>query len=253
MVAWSSDSRIASAGENGTVEVWSATSNNVPFIYNAHRDQVCAVAWSPDSAYIASAGGNILAESKGASSQGDTSVHIWTPSTTQDTVYSGHSYLVKMVAWSPNGQLIASADISGIVNIWDPATLTTLRVLHHKAEVGSLAWSHDSRYVVTGGYDSDDNVKIWDTSTGRNIHRFPGTSGNQVYAVAWSQDDQHIAVGYQSGEVKVWNYNSSKNIGTQILTYIGHTAPVMSVQWANDNQRIASGGFDKTVQIWTIS
>ena len=71
--------------------------------------------------------------------------------------------------------------------------------------------------------------------------------------MAWSQDDQHIAAGYQSGEVKVWNYNSSKNTGTQILTYVGHTAPVMSVQWANDNQRVASGGFDKTVQIWTIS
>jgi serine/threonine protein kinase len=252
MVAWSSDNRIASASEDGTVEVWDATTGNNPFIYGSHRDQVCAVAWSPDSAYIASAGGNILAE-QGGSQQGDTSVHIWIPSTTKDVTYADHAYLVKTIAWSPDGKLIASADIHGIVNIWDPITLTTKHVLHHTAEVGSLAWSPDSQYIVTGDYNSDDSVRIWDINAESHVQLFPQPHDDQVYTVAWSPDGQHIAAGYQSGEVKVWRYDSRGHTGTQILTYLGHSKPVMSVQWSYDSQRIASGGFDKTVQIWTIS
>jgi WD40 repeat protein len=42
---------------------------------------------------------------------------------------------------------------------------------------------------------------------------------------------------------------NSLSIGTTLLTYRGHSAPVLAVSWSHDGTRIASGGRDRTVQV----
>jgi eukaryotic-like serine/threonine-protein kinase len=42
-------------------------------------------------------------------------------------------------------------------------------------------------------------------------------------------------------------------IGTTLLTYRGHSAPVLAVSWSHDGTHIASGGRDRTVQVWDAS
>jgi len=47
--------RIASGGNDGTVQVWDAADGSHIFTYSGHSDVVEAVAWSPDGKRIASA------------------------------------------------------------------------------------------------------------------------------------------------------------------------------------------------------
>ena len=118
--------------------------------------------------------------------------------------------------------------------------------------VGSLAWSPDSSSIATGDYNDDDSVRIWDTSTGRNIQVFPGvpdTPGNPVNTVAWSPDGKFIAAGYDGDQVKIWRFAT----GEQVLTYTGHHKSIISVQWSHNGRYIASASFDKTIQVWTTS
>ena len=73
-VAWSPDGkRIASGGNDGTIQVWDAVDGGHAFTYRGHADVVEAVAWSPDGKRI-------------ASGSRDQTVQVW------DAVDGGHVY-----------------------------------------------------------------------------------------------------------------------------------------------------------------
>lgn len=66
-ITWSPDgSRLASGGDDQTVQIWEAGTGKLIYTYRQHTDSVIAVAWSPAGDYLASGGAPI-----------DGTVHIW--------------------------------------------------------------------------------------------------------------------------------------------------------------------------------
>jgi len=54
-VAWSPDGkRIASGGDDSTIQMWDAATGSTIFTYHGHTNLVWAVAWSPDGKHIVS-------------------------------------------------------------------------------------------------------------------------------------------------------------------------------------------------------
>jgi TIR domain/WD domain, G-beta repeat len=118
-VAWQPHGkRIASGGDDKTVQVWDAVDGGHVFTYRGHTNTsstgwVDAVAWSPDGKRIASGGGTV------DNNYLDHTVQVWIAADGGNVfTYRGHSNSVAAVAWSPDGKRIASGSWDVTVQVW---------------------------------------------------------------------------------------------------------------------------------------
>jgi WD40 repeat protein len=73
----------------------------------------------------------------------------------------GHSGVVNSVAYSPDGQRLASGSDDQTVKVWDTATgLETLTLTGHVGSVECIVFSPDGHLLASASEDG--TVKVWD-------------------------------------------------------------------------------------------
>ena len=251
-VAWSPDGQnIASASDDATVRAWDAATGRRIFTYLNHGSEVYAVAWSPDGQHIASGGWDHTVQVWHAvhNARGIASLPRWLKSLEVFVgigvfTYGSHTGQVYAVAWSPDGQDIASAGNDHTVQVWQALTRRNITTYAgHTDLVLGLAWSPDGKHIASGG--SDHSLRVWNVHTGRKVF-INRQHSNVVHSVAWSPNGTHIASGGSDAKVHVWEVSS----GRHLLTYHGHADVVQAVAWSPGGKHIASGSSDTAVHVW---
>jgi WD40 repeat protein len=205
-LAWSPDStRIASASNDGSVQVWNALDGQTLFAYRSLKMIKSApapwnaVAWSPDGKQLAIGGtGNTLI--------------LDARTGTEVANYGYKSGVVHNLAWSPNGQYLAVADTTGLVRVWSALTGQNIYAYQgHTSDVFAVAWSPDGQRIASAS--SDGTVQVWNALTGAHAYIYRGhadayvghfVSNVQVDCVVWSPDGKRLASGASDNTVQVW-------------------------------------------------
>ncbi len=236
---------LAAATGQGLVKVLDLTNNDQDLPGpKPHNDWACAVTFSRDGRFLVSAGGSEFANARnGNKTTGQ--IKVWDVNAGKETgELKGHENKVFSAAFSPAGEIVATASADKTVRLWNAATLEQRQVLSgHTDAVWCVAWSPDGETLASAG--ADGTVKLWNAATGAELATLRGHDG-EVRSVAFCPDGKTLASGGADWTVRLWDLTSRK----ERAVLKKHQGAVQSLAFTSGGGTLASGSSDETVILW---
>jgi cytochrome c len=229
-VAWLKDGRIATAGADAHIAIWTPGKPKPDVVLDGHKGPIVDLAVSPDGKTLASA-------------SWDHTVRLWPLAGGAPRVLKGHAQNVNGVAFTADGKQLVSAGYDATLRIWQvngngeggvivrnlPTPLNTVAVA-------------DDGEIVTAGADGN----VYFLSPKGEVQAKVAASKNPVITIALSRDGKLVAAAGIRGSVAVIERKSRK----LDQTLIGPGLPVWSVAFFPDNHTLLTGGTDRMIRRW---
>ncbi|MEM7792364.1 MAG: WD40 repeat domain-containing protein [Verrucomicrobiota bacterium] len=189
-LGWNPDgSAVAVSAYNGvTLHVPGKQSRPRKYVW---KGSSIALAWSPDSKFI-------------ATGEQDATVHFWHVRSGEDCQMSGFATKVLELSWNSNGRWLATGG-GATVSVWDcggkgPSGRTPRLYDAHTTKLTQVAFQPDGELLVSA--DADSLLYLWDTFQHKNPVdglKLPSPAS----CLRWSKGGK-LAVGQEDGKVVVF-------------------------------------------------
>ena len=199
--------------------------------------------------------------------------------------FSGHSKRVLDVAFSAQGEFLASSSQDMNIKLWDVKSgqeahnfrmssvdmadidISVSRNLLASAEAiwdvektqevhelergliypGSVAFSPDGSTLAVGLFEQQ--ITLWDVTSGQPLYIFERQEKNRTKSMDFSPDGSWLAAGVIDGTVRLFDVATGKIIKT--LKYSGET-DIHHVVFSPDGRYLATGGRVPAVILWDV-
>ena len=175
-VQWSADNEntIAVGTSNNSIQIWDATQEKMIREIYGHNARVSSLAWN----------GSIVSSGSRDTTIRNNDVRI---QRSLQSLYVGHTQEVCGLAWSHDGQTLASGGNDNLLCLWDntfsensnaPSSFAATspesnryspryKLEQHTAAVKAVSWCPFQRHVLaSGGGTVDRHLRIWNSSNG---------------------------------------------------------------------------------------
>src|SRR3954452_7845168 len=222
------DGRVATAGADGKIAIWSSGSSEPDLVLQGHTAPIVALAVSADGATLASA-------------SWDQTVRLWPLAGGAPRVLNGHTQNVNGVAFAPDGRTVVSVSYDQSLRIWPLAGASSPVVVAMPVPLNAVAIGSDGE-IAAGGADgrlyflSRDGARAGETAAGPR----------PVISIAVSPDGALVAAAGIGGTVAVID-RKTRDLAR---TLVGPGLPVWSVAFLPDSRTLLTGGADNIIRRW---
>jgi len=239
---------LASAGADGKIIEWNIN-DTLPLgqALIGHQDAVLALAFSPDGGTLASGGGSITDQT----GESDNTIRLWDVTTgAVNTELSAHDLYITGLAFSPDGQRLASAGDDQVIRIWNLDTGSIIHTIDipQRSDWIPLVFSPDGKTLASGR--DDGTIDLWDTTTGDPLADPMNGHTAAIQSLAFSPDGKYLASGSDDRTVIIWDIARREMLYDPLT---GHSDTATSVAFSPDGARVAAGSYDDTVIIWDVT
>jgi WD40 repeat protein len=202
-------------------------------------------------------------------------------------VLGGHKDTVICLAFSPDGQRIASGSVDSTVRLWDVQTGAAMGapLVVHKWSITFLAFSPDGQRIASATRDRillwdtvagtavtiflhikdqaiclsfslngqwlysglSNIIQVWDAKTGAAVREHFLQNSDVVKCLSFSPDGLRVATASSNNTIQLWNTETGAAVGTPL---VGHTNSIECLSFSTDGWMIASASRDNIIRLW---
>ncbi|MBW4430900.1 MAG: tetratricopeptide repeat protein [Pelatocladus maniniholoensis HA4357-MV3] len=158
---------------------------------------------------------------------------------------SGHTNIVRSVAFTQNGQSLVSGSNDKTIRIWNLQKRQLQGMLSEKGEWVVIAISPDGQTLASGS--SNKTIKIWHLQTGKLLSVLKGHF-DLINGLCFSPDGQNLVSASRDRTIKIWHVKTGK-----LQRTLGENSGfIYDIAISSDGNFLVSGGSDKLIKIWQL-
>ncbi|KAL2102294.1 hypothetical protein ACEWY4_001462 [Coilia grayii] len=160
----------------------------------------------------------------------------------------GHFNNMAALAYSPDGQYIATGGDDGKVKVWNTNSgLCFVTFTEHTSSVTNVTFTSSGFVVVSASLDG--TVRAFDLHRYRNFRTFTSPRPAQFSSLAVDSSGDLVCAGAQdSFEIFLWSMQTGRLL--EVLS--GHEGPVSCLSFCPTRAVLASVSWDRTVRLWDM-